>query len=177
MSATLPGPASVAGHYTFVLHHRHRRVDECSHYACLADLAKAVDAFVREQAAWYPTPHCHPRAYSPNDRALDVVALAAHGARLARNRWPRWWPHCDGYVRRQGPVPGIHRPHHGCSLRHPQTMSERRAAALVIAEDGEVGPRAARGLRHIPHSWDDRPRGSQRSWKSQHKGRKAWDRG
>jgi hypothetical protein len=124
-----------------------------------------------------------PVATSPRGKLLDVHALAAWGARLART-YGRWtWPRREGdaawrgYEFRRTPVPGVHAYHGASCFRRVRTTAERRMAALVLREEGEVAPRAARNARNLPNSWDDYMRGGfERCWKNQHKGRKAWDR-
>ncbi|MDM0118022.1 hypothetical protein QTI66_38740 [Variovorax sp. J22R133] len=75
-----------------------------------------------------------------------------------------------------GPVPGVHRKRGGHWIRQIATMSERRSNGLVVIEDGEHGARRARMGRQLPSSWEDIGKCTQRSWKAQFKGRKAWDR-
>lgn len=43
--------------------------------------------------------------------------------------------------------------------------------------EDEPKPRAARSVGNIPDAWDDYARQKQRSWKSQRRGAKAWERG
>lgn len=56
----------------------------------------------------------------------------------------------------EGPVPGT-----GCGrkwgrcFRRLSHMAQRRQAALVLKEEGEVAPRAARNARNLPNPWDD----------------------
>lgn len=114
-------------------------------------------------------------AVSPNGKLLDLGDLWMYGQRLRDARAAE--RHYPGYVHRQGPVYGIHC-YRGRKryFRRISTTPERRQAALVVVEDGEVAPRPARSSNGLPNSWDDYSRSLQRSWKTQHKGRKAWDR-
>ncbi len=114
-------------------------------------------------------------AYSGRGHPLALEELVAWGARVLEARYAaRRFP---GYVRRRGPVHGIRKWRGGGGyFRGVRTMSETRLNALVLVEDGEVGCRPSRRERNLPHSWDDVPRHRERSWKSQHRGRKSWDR-
>lgn len=172
---TTPGREIVAGRYTLVAHDRlAARYSHCD-FACLADLAKAVATHLADDATGARRFDI-PLAYSTRGKLLDVFALEAYGRRLhgVRNYWLRLYP---GYVRRSGPVHGIHKWRGGGHyFRRIHTTPERRQAALVLREDGEVATRAARNVRNLPNSWDDYVRHVERNWKSQHKGRKAWDR-
>lgn len=133
-----------------------------------------------------PSPLCQPRAYSPRGHELNFAELVAFGEResLARRRavarWGYWWGigavASRGYIRRVTPVPGTSRRVRGCFFRRPGTTAERRLAAGTLREDGEPGPRPARNPRNLVNAWDDVPRHVERGWKSQHRGRKAWDR-
>ncbi|WP_160331264.1 hypothetical protein [Burkholderia cenocepacia] len=92
------------------------------------------------------------------DDFLDLARLRSAGA-----RWQRNSEYC-GY----GPVPGV-RKHRGGGhyFRRMRHMNERRQAALVVEEEGEVAPRAARNLHGLPNPWDDYPCHSRdnRNWK------------
>ncbi|KWT98125.1 hypothetical protein APY03_0796 [Variovorax sp. WDL1] len=70
---------------------------------------------------------------------------------------------------------GIRKWRGGPTYRNCATMAQRRQNAAWHPEEGEVECRATRRDAYLFHSWDGRPRGVERSWKSQHKGRKAWD--
>jgi len=56
----------------------------------------------------------------------------------------------------EGPVPGVRKfrggGHYFRRMRH---MSERRQAALVVVEEGEVAPRPSRNTHGLPNPWDD----------------------
>jgi hypothetical protein len=76
----------------------------------------------------------------------------------------------------QGAVPGTGNRGRFARLWRPcRTAQERRYAAHVMHEEGEIGPRACRDTV-LPEVWDDRHRPRIKCWKAQHKGRKAWDR-
>ena len=114
------------------------------------------------------------RAYSFNGAAVNLELLRDYTAPktnyYAFRYKPVWF--------RQEPVPGTgHGRYYRRSLRYPNLVG--RARALLNAQEQEMEA----GVRHVrPHSpsqmlyaWDDgTPRSVERSWKSQHKGRKAW---
>jgi hypothetical protein len=65
---------------------------------------------------------------------------------------------------------------HYRSWRHPRTLAEARQNDLVLAEDGEPGPRASRRRGHLPTAYDDIARRYSRSWKDASRRRKQWER-
>jgi hypothetical protein len=70
--------------------------------------------------------------------------------------------------RGRGPVIGTRKWRgRGHWIRRPRTTHERRLAALVLEEEGEVAPRPNRGAKTLPSAWDDIPVGSLalRNWK------------
>lgn len=122
--------------------------------------------------------HALYEAFSPSGRALPVVPLLLRGQALTllesirrRDRWRFPYDYCG-----TGPVPGVHKRCHGGGHRRLRSSGERRLNALVLREQGEVAARAARRGKNLPDSRDDYSRCLQRCWKSQRKGRKAWDR-
>jgi hypothetical protein len=184
---TTPGRDIVPGRFNLVVHCRANARWYSAHFATLEELANAV----REHLArWYPAAFRgkyggvdnlfdFPLTYGPRGGALDTRAVVALGRRLRASWVPRWyaktWGHA-GYVRRSGPVHGIHKPRNYTQFRSIATMAERRLAGLVVREDGEVAPRPARSPRCLPDDRDDYSRCNERSWKVQGKRRKAWDR-
>lgn len=66
-----------------------------------------------------------------------------------------------------GPVPGISRPRHWHYCRRVRHMNERRQAAAVLAEYGEIPPRGRRNTANLPNPYDDYLVASRedRSWK------------
>jgi hypothetical protein len=74
------------------------------------------------------------------------------------------------------PVPGLslHRWRSSYWYRSVHTSAEHRMNQPIAGD--EPSCRAARGDRLLPTSWDDWPRCVQRCWKTQHRGRKAWQR-
>ena len=99
------------------------------------------------------------------------VVMAATFHPLIERRWParwsrRWrmWETWSG----EGPVPGV-RCHRGGRhyFRRPKSMMERRQAAFVAKEEGEVAPRGARSCCNLPNAYDDYCVASRddRSWK------------
>jgi hypothetical protein len=115
-------------------------------------------------------------AFAPAGRRLRLLGLIGAGmADLRRQqlqqRLGRWLKGWSG----QGPVPGTGRGRRRGTWRHFRTAQERRHAAHVMHEEGEVGPRASRDTV-LPEVWDDLYRPRPRCWKAQHRGRKSWDR-
>ncbi len=155
------------------------RVVRTREFDSLADLAKAAArasySLDYEARFGWPGAAVRQQAFSARGRPLATEELVAWGRRLfealyAHRRFP-------GYVRRRGPVHGIRKWRGGGGyFRGVRTMAETRLNALVLVEEGEVGCRPSRRERNLPHSWDDVPRHRERSWKSQHRGRKSWDR-
>lgn len=121
-------------------------------------------------AHWVQT---HLRASSLRGNALDVLTLCEWGG--ATRRYYRYGS-LDGYVRRQGPVPGIHGYSGGPSYKNCRTMAERRLNASRMADEGEPECRPRRRDTYLFNSWDGRPRPTPRCWKQQSRGRKAGDR-
>jgi hypothetical protein len=113
-------------------------------------------------------------AFAPRGKPLAIAELVAWGGRLAWNKYVL--DTLSAYTHRQGPVRGIRKWRGGSSSRPHQVQGQRRANALVLVEDGEVPARVSRCGFNLPDSWDGRRRINQRCWKSQHKGRKSWDR-
>lgn len=114
------------------------------------------------------------RAYSPRGRLLVISELEIFERR--KYRLSVYGDNTADFVFRQGPVPGIRRRRNGRYYRHMKTIALRRQADLVVFEDGEIPARPSRTAMGLPSSWDDHSRTIERGWKSQRKGRKAWDR-
>ena len=123
----------------------------------------------------------HLRAFGPLRQPFDVIELVAWGCRLLREQRPvaayfrLAAAAVPGYERRSGPVPGVHRSHSYRWRRSPCTMQERRLNQPAAAQGDPCG-RVCRSGLNLPSDRDAGDRGCERSWKSQHKGRKAWDR-
>lgn len=113
------------------------------------------------------------RAHSHRGKPLDVLALFHRPAVL--RRFSRRLPRC-GHVWRGGPVFGIRKRRGGRSHTNIATMAERRLNALWLTEEGEVECRPDRRDSVLFCSRDGRQRSTERCWKSQLKGCKAWDR-
>lgn len=83
----------------------------------------------------------------------EIVSIDAFEAmREAHRRRPRffWLSYsCYGY-NGEGPVPRAGRRRGGRTYRRVRHMMERRQAAAIFVEEGEVAPRAKRGLKGIP---------------------------
>lgn len=116
--------------------------------------------------------------HGPSGRLLNVLGVMALGeARELAEHRSLYWRGRNDYCG-WGPVPGIRKYRGGGGRYHRRfsTMNERRAGDLVIAEEGEIAPRASRRGTNLPNPWDDYCRIKERNWKSQTKGRKSWDR-
>ncbi len=139
---------------------------------------------VTEMTAWGPVRTLHHRktvfeAFGASGSAIDITTLLCEGRRLAEARRPqrgrRWW-YATRYYCGYGPVPGVHKSRGGGGWhRRLATANEIRLNALVVREDGEPAARATRRSSNLPTARDDYARCGQRTWKSQHNGRKAWD--
>lgn len=147
-------------------------------YASLQDLACAVWPVMepdfddcQADAQWH--------ALTPKGRELSLAPLVTYGKRLWLENWherrfgPGFWRE---YTFRSGPVPRVRCLRGGPSLRHVRTQQARREADFWLAEEGEIPVRAKRAAKALPDSWDDFAKPTDRSWKSQRKGRKSWDR-
>lgn len=115
-------------------------------------------------------------AYSGYGRVFDVVELSAWGEKLDIPDTASFWYRWPGYVRRQGSVPGIRKWRGGHSCKSCRFLNEARMNQAQALEEGEPACRPARRPGSLCDSWDGRRRCVERSWKSQHKGCKAWDR-
>lgn len=91
----------------------------------------------------------------------DFAGLVAKRRRLGR--YASFW---NG----GGPVPHRGRWHHTRRCRRPQTCNELRQA-IPVQDEGEVAPRSSRNLTHLPNSWDDYMRATDRdrNWKRHRK--------
>ena len=113
------------------------------------------------------------RAYSQRGKPVDVLPLL-HRPEVPRC-FSRRFPRC-GHAWRGGPVFGIRKRRGGRSHPNIATMAERRLNALWLIDEGEVECRPDRRDSRLFCSRDGRQRSTERCWKSQLKGRKAWDR-
>jgi hypothetical protein len=103
---------------------------------------------------------------------LDLADSLHERERAAR--WARVFKHYHPGA----PVPGVSKSRGGNGyFRRVGTFSEAKQNALTVREDGEPAARPSRTYAGLPHAWDDVHRARPPSWKRQHKGRKAWDRG
>lgn len=182
MTKTVKSGASVSSKpYQLISYNRHGVELETQVFASPAQLAYSAYRarwYLQENARdWFlpATRAAYQRALSPRGKEMNMAELQAWGATVSSRRSP--WCEQYGYVRRCGPVHGIHKwGRGGPSNRASRTQRERRDNAFVLAQEGEIRARAARCGSHIPDSWDEKPRCLERNWKSQHKGRKSWDR-
>lgn len=134
------------------------------------DIASYYYATTPRTNHWVQT---HLRAFSFRGKELDVLALCAWGG---QHRYRYRSRYLVGYIRRQGPVPGIGGYRGGPSYKNCRSTAERRLNAAWLPEEGEPETRACRRDNYLYHSWDGRPRPTQRCWKEQRRGRKSWDR-
>ncbi len=120
----------------------------------------------------FETPGCCRTAvlYDDKGNPLNLVETLRYVRNQEMMRWADRYP---GYVRRNGPVHGI-RKWRGGGGHSIRVIPETRLNALVVKEDGEVPARPAR--MSLPDPWDYDYRCVQRSWKTQRRGLKAWDR-
>ncbi len=89
------------------------------------------------------------------DDAGQVVTASNFSPLIEERRWRgRWFRLLENW-NGEGPVPGVSRPRNGHYYRRPKTTNERRQAALVLEEEGEVAPRASRTGHNLPNAWDD----------------------
>jgi hypothetical protein len=179
MYGLIPGNEVIPGRFSLVL----PAAEGCSHalhadYASLAELAD-VACLVVNQMRWDDrlSGYATVEAFGPAGRRIDVAQLAVHGRRvqLSRSSWHNQ-PSPAGYVRRGGPVPGVHHRTHYRARRSLAVGSELRLAAMVVRDDGERAARAARNTNNLPDARDGHYRHHERTWKAFRKGRKAWDR-
>jgi hypothetical protein len=103
------------------------------------------------------------RTDSGEPLSVDDFRAVADAQRTAISWWRRSREYC-GY----GPVPGVRKFRGGGRyFRRMSHMNARRQAALVLEDEGEVAPRAARNLHGLPNPWDDYRCSARddRSWK------------
>lgn len=108
-----------------------------------------------------------------NGRWMSTLEMLYCGRRL-NDLWNSYeFVNSDRF--RQGTVPGIRKWRGGGGYyRRIATMAERRQNMAVIFDEGRTLVRGRRA--HLPNAWDDIGRTIQRGWKSQHRGKKAWDK-
>jgi hypothetical protein len=112
--------------------------------------------FDTARETWVAEPVYDEHAFIMRDDAGEPVTLAAFYPLIERRRYQSRWTRMLDTWNGEGPVPGVHKRSAGRHyFRRPQTMNERRQACLVLLEEGEVAPRAARNVSHLPNSWDD----------------------
>lgn len=104
--------------------------------------------------------------YDERDKLVTKDRLVGLFRAYRRKKDEEWY---KKYVLRR-PHPGSKRRwHFGNWYRYPQTTQEIRYAAGVEADKEEFEPpyRARRNMRNLPHSWDDKPRSTdRRCWKN-----------
>lgn len=113
--------------------------------------------FDTDRRTWVSEPQYVERNYIMRNDAGEVVTAADFYPLAERRRWRGWyrWGRALENWNGVGPVPCIGRPRGGHYYRRPETMMERRQAAMVLKEEGEVAPRGKRSLKHLPNAWDD----------------------
>jgi hypothetical protein len=172
-------PAADARPYKLIGLNRHYEHVSLQQFSTLEELAKAAvsaDYYAKANLRSILPPFDQAvrlKALNPSDKVLSVEELVAWGRRL---RQTEYLSRRHAHVFREGPVQGIRKWRGGYGVRNHRVQAERRDNHLVVFEDGEVSARATRCGGYLPNSWDGRRRIVQRCWKSQHKGRKSWDR-
>lgn len=112
------------------------------------------------------------RDFIMRDDFGGVVTAESFSPLVTRRRWSSRWTRMWETWNGEGPVPGVRCWRGGNRYyRRPHTMMERRQAALVLTDEGEVPPRGARNLRNLPNGWDDFRIAARedRSWKRHRK--------
>lgn len=166
--------------YTLVSYNCYSAQLRTEHFESLRELAYAAyraNWYLKDNASkWFvsETYAVAQRAFTPTGKPVAIDELVAWGGRLAWDQYVQY--KLSTFTLHQGPVQGIHKWRGGSRSRPHQVQGERRANALVLGEDGEVPARATRYGFNLPDSRDGRRRINQRCWKSQHKGRKSWER-
>ena len=108
-----------------------------------------------------------------NDRWMSTLEMLHHGRRLIA-LWNSY-EFFNSDLFRNGSVRGIRKWRGGGGYyRRIRTMAERRQNMTVVMDEGRFLVRGGRA--HLPSTWDDIGRTVQRGWKSQFRGKKAWDR-
>ena len=118
----------------------------------------AARRFDQVRNAWIREPIYVERAFIMRDDAGGVVTAADFQPLIQRRRWRGWhrWGRMLETWNGEGPVPGVRCRRGGRHwYRRPHSMMERRQAAYVAKEEGEVAPRGKRSLKHLPNAWDD----------------------
>jgi hypothetical protein len=176
---TIVPDASVRSYVLIGLNYMFQPVSE-HRFKTLEDLAKAAaEAAPKVESnrrGWFPLERqaVRQKALSPKGKVLALDELVAWGRRLSWEQYLRWTQ--KKFEFRRGSVPGVRTWRGGRSTRPHRVHAERRDNAFVLWEDGEIPARAVRRGGYLPNCWDGRWRSTHRSWKSQHKGGKSWDR-
>lgn len=125
---------------------------------------------------WGPYKAPHYELVTARGGTASVEELRAWCANVTN--WYGRWSYIPPYVFRAEPIYRTGRRRCSWAARHrsPKTQGERRQNALTVFEEGEVAPRPCRKGDSLPTRWDDVFRSTEHNWKSQHKGRKSWDR-
>jgi hypothetical protein len=111
--------------------------------------------------------------FSSSGKSFDVLELYRWGRNQVAARRYGWQ---NETWNGNGPVPYIHKRRGGRHhYRRMATQSDRRLNQ-VIRDEGEPAIRASRNAFNLPNAWDDFKLYRERNWKSQHKGRKSWDK-
>lgn len=164
-------PFPVPGHFCLLMRQGAAEAVVSRVFDSHLSLARFVGRICRRWHCWHDADQLIAAA-GPRGRSFDLQELMAFSRTVPLSRSEQ--AGAAGYVRRRGPVEGIGRRRHGRYFRRLGTAAERRLNGLVVADEDEPRVRAARCGHNLPSSWDDFPRGYQRSWKSQSKHRKSW---
>lgn len=115
------------------------------------------------------------KVVSSNGKLLNFRELISR-KESEKAKHSTWWSRY-AFWNGDGPVPGTSKSRGGYGrFRKIHTHAERKLNELVIHDDGEIQARKSRVGTSLPNSRDDIWREEERSWKSQCKGRKSWDR-
>lgn len=119
-------------------------------------------------------------AFGPGGKSIKMHNLWEQGSILNKNRIRKkysFWSFSN-YQGYGTTVPHV-RKHRGGykQFRRIHTYNERRLNQYQRPDYVEPEARAARQRKNLPNYWDDISRNYERNWKSQHKGKKSWDKG
>ena len=116
----------------------------------------AYSQFDQERERWVRTPQYDDYSFVMRDDHGEPVTAESFAVLRPQRSWQSRWSARYSWWHGEGPVPGT-RCHRGGRhyYRHPRTMNERRLAALVLEEEGEVAPRPQRSANSLPCAWDD----------------------
>ena len=122
------------------------------HFRVFSHVSRKFDT---ERECWIFTPNYEEYEFIMRDDVGAVVSASTFDSLIERRRRRSWWDRYGAW-NGEGPVPGTRCYRGGRHYyRYPQMQNERKLAALILTEEGEVGPRPARAVNNLPHSWND----------------------